>query len=138
MAHLLMLHGHPVGYLPPTMGSEILYDSNNSVNDKIDEVEQEIITSWVASGAACTDTTLTVALLKVGRIVFGTIRDGSASGDAGDIIAKFPTGYVPNPSIVWDFQDSYSNKRLQISSSGIKAVEAFSGNILRGSFMYYV
>lgn len=39
MAHLLMLHGHPVGYLPPTMASEILYDSNNTVKNKIDQIQ---------------------------------------------------------------------------------------------------
>lgn len=110
----------------------------NHIEQGIYDVEQEITTSWSASGDTCTDTTLTVALRKVGRIVFGTISDGYATGSAGDIIAKFPTGFVPNSSIVWDFRDSYSNKRLQISSSGIKTMEAISGNILRGTFMYYV
>jgi len=38
MAHILMLHGHPVGYLPPTMASEILYDNNNTVKDALDIV----------------------------------------------------------------------------------------------------
>ena len=36
MAHLLMLHGHPVGYLPPTYASEISYDENTTVKQKID------------------------------------------------------------------------------------------------------
>ena len=36
MAHLLMLHGHPVGYLPPTYSSEIMYDSNTTEKEKID------------------------------------------------------------------------------------------------------
>ena len=37
MAHLLKLHGHSVGYLPPTYSSEIMYDSNTTEKEKIDE-----------------------------------------------------------------------------------------------------
>ena len=38
MAHQLMLHGHPVGYLPPTYASEILYDENTTEKEKIDSM----------------------------------------------------------------------------------------------------
>ena len=36
MAHQLMLHGHPVGYLPPTYASEILTSDGHSVEEKVD------------------------------------------------------------------------------------------------------
>ena len=31
MAHQLMLHGHPVGYLPPTYASEILTSDGKTI-----------------------------------------------------------------------------------------------------------
>lgn len=43
MAHLLMLHGHPVGYLPPTMATEIMYDENDNVKEKIDDIGKDIL-----------------------------------------------------------------------------------------------
>ena len=39
MAHLLMLHGHPVGYLPPTYASEILTSGGDTVQDEINKKE---------------------------------------------------------------------------------------------------
>lgn len=36
MAHILMLHGHPVGYLPPTYASEILTSGGNTVEQAIE------------------------------------------------------------------------------------------------------
>jgi len=38
MAHILMLHGHQVGYLPPTYASEVFYDENITVKQKIDSM----------------------------------------------------------------------------------------------------
>ena len=57
MAHLLKLHGHSVGYLPPTYSSEIMYDSNTTEKEKIDGLltdatllttMSDTSTSWVA------------------------------------------------------------------------------------------
>lgn len=112
---------------------QVSYDSNNTVEDKIEELEQ----FWNASGSNCTDTTLTISLVKIGRIVFGNINDGNASASAGGVIAKFPSGFVPNSNSRYDFRDSYSQKRLQVKSEGIIAMESVN-NILRGTFMYYV
>ena len=117
----------------PLTAEWVAYDSNTSVKEKIDELEQ----FWNASGSNCTDTTLTISLVKVGRIVFGNINDGNASASAGGVIAKFPSGFVPNSNSRCDFRDSYSQKRLQVKSEGIIAMESVN-NILRGTFMYYV
>lgn len=38
MAHQLMLHGHPVGYLPPTYASEILTSGGDTVQEKLDAI----------------------------------------------------------------------------------------------------
>lgn len=108
----------------------IEYSSGVSIKDKIESME-------TATGGSCTDTTLTVSLIKVGRIVFGNINDGNASASAGGVIAKFPSGFVPNSNSRCDFRDSYSQKRLQVKSEGIIAMESVN-NILRGTFVYYV
>ncbi len=49
MAHQLMLHGHPVGYLPPTYASEILYDENTTEKQKIDEIGGVVVSGTLAS-----------------------------------------------------------------------------------------
>lgn len=117
----------------PLTAEWVAYDDNTSVKDKIDGLEQ----FWNASGSNCTDTALTISLIKIGRIVFGNINDGNASASAGGVIAKFPSGFVPNSNSRCDFRDSYSQKRLQVKSEGIIAMESVN-NILRGTFMYYV
>ena len=55
MAHLLKLHGHSVGYLPPTYSSEIMYDSNTTEKEKIDEIANgEAVTITPAQNATVT------------------------------------------------------------------------------------
>lgn len=60
MAHLLMLHGHPVGYLPPTMASEILYDNDNTVKDKIDDIDNKEWASIDTVSVTTTETEVTI------------------------------------------------------------------------------
>lgn len=93
MAHLLMLHGHAVGYLPPTYAREILTSDGQTVEDKT-KIEDLNVSTTLGN--------LTGQFKKQGKIAFingGLDYTTSTSGTANiltltDVRAKESFNWV--------------------------------------------
>ena len=95
MAHLLMLHGHAVGYLPPTYASEILTSDGQTVEQKTSQSETS--TGLTPLGGA---SIIGFRGNKQGKIIAitATIQPTFSAYSATDI-ATLPEGYRPSGQI---------------------------------------
>ena len=133
-----------VSGLTSPAAEDVTYDNTSSeltaddVQGAIDELSTSIDNLTEYEVENMTSASLTISLKKIGNVVIGTIGDGSVTASAEDVVATFPEGWVPHSAFVYDFMDSYAQKRFTISASGLTSKGALTAQIIRGSFIYFI
>jgi len=101
MAHILMLHGHQVGYLPPTYASEILTSGGDTVEQAIDDVADVVgelsPTSYSTDGLTYSGCSLVDGgYVRVGNIIILNIRvEISTASSATRAYITLPSNLKP-------------------------------------------